>query len=152
LLYLYLSKRIKSLLEIFRGCLCIPDIVWQDLDDLLPSEVELVLYERVDAHLAKVAEGQLVPGRQVILLGSPLSYRSEEVRPMASRVRKLPKQCCGAEIISFGSGSPEPQIRIAALAPTPSPGSNKFYKILDSCFFDRSTSTFLHGLMNVVPK
>jgi hypothetical protein len=72
------SKRIRSLLEIFRDRPCIPDIVRQDLDDLLPGEVELVLYERVDAHLAKVAEGQLVPGRQVILVRTrdpPLSYR-----------------------------------------------------------------------------
>ncbi len=55
----------------FRGRPCIPDIVWQDLDDLLPGEVELVLYERVDAHLAKVAESQLVPRRQVILFRIP---------------------------------------------------------------------------------
>jgi hypothetical protein len=42
-------------------------------------------------------------------------------------------QCCLAEIISFGSDSTEPQIRIAAPAPAP----NKFYNIqyLDKYLF-----------------
>ncbi len=43
------------------------------------------------------------------------------------------RQCCGAENISFGSGSDsgsaEQPIRIAAPALAPAPAPNKFYKI-----------------------
>jgi hypothetical protein len=71
---------------------------------------------------------------------------------MASRVRKLQKECCGAQIISFGSGSPEPQIRIAALAPAPAPALINFIRYLTVTFFCLEYQYFLHGLMNVVPR
>jgi hypothetical protein len=48
------------------------------------------------------------------------------------------KQCCGAENISFGSNSTEPQIRIPALAPSPPApdGSIRYLEIND--LFDLS--------------
>ncbi len=44
-------------------------------------------------------------------------------------------QCCGAKIISFSSGSVEPQIRIVATAPAPAQVQNSFIRYLENCLF-----------------
>ncbi len=63
-------------------------------------------------------------------------------------------QCCGAENISFDSGPAEKQIFLLAPAPAPAPAPalNEFYRIPGQLLFDLSTTTFLHGLMHVVPR
>ncbi len=57
-------------------------------------------------------------------------------------------QCGGAENISFGSK----QIRVTAAAPAQLQINLIRYRSPDNYLFDLSTSTFLHGLIYVVPK
>jgi hypothetical protein len=49
----------------------------------------------------------------------------------------------------------EAKLSLSAPSPAPAPAPNKILKdtlTITGTFFDLSTSTFLHGFMNVVPK